>query len=204
MWWKKRRTPWKQRRDPMHKASWTMIVAACLLGHIYPVSSQESVNPHSLAIQDFEKRIEDYMKLRKAATAEVPRLKTTDAPEKISDHEKSLSGRIREARPDARKGNVFTPEIQAEFQRLIGLAMPTPKDAARIKKSLRRAEPVQLRLRVNDVYPANVPLQSTPPSLILSLPKLPPELEYRITGRDLVIRDIEANLIVDFIAGAIP
>jgi hypothetical protein len=181
-----------------------MIVAACLLGHLVPASSQEPKNPDSLAIQDFEKRVDDYMKLRKEAGAKVPRLKTTDAPEKISDHEKSLASRIREARPGAGQGNIFTPEIQAEFARLIGLAMPTPKDAARIKKSLRRAEPVRLKLRVNDVYPANVPLQSTPPSLILSLPKLPPELEYRITGHDLVIRDIEANLVVDFTTGAIP
>ena len=191
-------------RSLLHSARWSMILGACFLGRIVTASPQEPVNPHSLAIQDFEKRVDEYMKLRKAAAAQVPRLKTTGAPEKISEHEQSLASRIREARPDARQGNIFTPEIQAEFRRLIGLAMTTPKDAARIEKSLKRAEPVRVKLRVNDAYPTSVPLQSTPPSLLLSLPKLPPELEYRINGRDLVIRDMEANLVVDFIAGAIP
>ena len=76
--------------------------------------------------------------------------------------------------------------------------------AARIQDSLQRAEPVQLELQVNAVYPASVPLQSTPPSLLLNLPKLPPEVDYRVVGDKLVLRDVEANLIVDFIPHAIP
>jgi hypothetical protein len=188
----------------MHRTSRIAILTGCLLRHIVPAWSQEPVNPHSLIIQDFEKRVDDYMKLRKAAGAKVPRLKTTDAPGRISDHEQSLAKQIREARPDARQGSIFTPEIQAEFRRLIGLTMPTSKDAARIDKSLKHAEPVRLKLRVNDAYPTGVPLQSTPPSLLLGLPKLPPELEYRIAGPDLAIRDVEANMVIDFISGAIP
>src|SRR6266481_3587169 len=105
----------------MHRTSSITILASCLLGHAVPASSQEPVNPHSLVIQDFEKRVGDYMKLRKAAGAKVPRLKTTDAAEKISDHEQSLAARIREARPEARQGDIFSPEIQAEFRRLIGV-----------------------------------------------------------------------------------
>ena len=38
-----------------------------------------------------------------------------------------------------------------------------------------------------------------PPSLLLNLPKLPKELEYRFVGRELILRDIAANLIVDVI-----
>jgi hypothetical protein len=188
----------------MHRTLANAILTASFFAPIVPALSQEPVNPHSLIIQDFEKRVDEYMKLRKGAAAQLPRLKTTDAPERIAEHEKSLATRIREARPDAGQGNIFTPEIRAEFQRLIGLAMPTPKDAARIKKSLKHAEPVRLKLHVNEAYPTGVPLQSTPPSLILSLPKLHPELEYRIAGHDLAIRDMEANLVVDFISGVIP
>jgi len=70
---------------------------------------------------------------------------------------------------------------------------------------LRHAEPVKpLNLQVNDKYPEGVPLQSTPPSLLLDLPKLPPEVEYRIVGHDLVLRDVKANLIVDFVNNVIP
>jgi len=44
-----------------------------------------------------------------------------------------------------------------------------------------------------------LPLQSMPPSLLLNLPRLPKELEYRFVGRELVLREIPANLIVDAI-----
>ena len=38
-----------------------------------------------------------------------------------------------------------------------------------------------------------------PPSLLLNLPKLPKELEYRFVDHELIVRDVAANLIVDFI-----
>jgi hypothetical protein len=37
----------------------------------------------------------------------------------------------------------------------------------------------------------------------MNLPPLPAELEYRVVGHSLILRDIEANLIVDFIVNAI-
>jgi hypothetical protein len=37
----------------------------------------------------------------------------------------------------------------------------------------------------------------------MNLPKLPEQLEYRIIGKNLIIRDVEANIIVDFVANAI-
>ena len=61
-----------------------------------------------------------------------------------------------------------------------------------------------VRVRVNAVYPEHIPLQTMPPSILLNLPELPRELDYRIVGRTLVLRDVGANLIVDYIPGAIP
>jgi hypothetical protein len=63
---------------------------------------------------------------------------------------------------------------------------------------------VQFRaIRVNGDYPAGLPLESTPPSLLLNLPKLPPEVDFRVVGHDLALRDVDANLIVDLMANAI-
>jgi hypothetical protein len=71
--------------------------------------------------------------------------------------------------------------------------------------SLRRAEPVHgVALKVNGTYPQGVPLQSTPPTVLLHLPRLPKELEYRIVGHDFALHDTVTNLIVDFIPNAIP
>ena len=66
------------------------------------------------------------------------------------------------------------------------------------------SEPVRLALHVNETYPADVPLQSTPPTILINLPRLPPELEYRIAGHALVLRDTGANIIVDLMPDAIP
>ena len=77
---------------------------------------------------------------------------------------------LRQARQSAAQGEIFTPEISAEFRRLIGITMQGA-NAPRIKGSLKTAEPVNLRVAVNDVYPKKVPLQSTPPTLLMNPPK---------------------------------
>jgi hypothetical protein len=169
--------------------------------------AQEKVNQDALILQDFGKRVADYVKLHKAARSQGQALKPTGSAEAIEHHEHELAKRIRERRgalQDDIQGKIFTPEISAEFRRLIGITMQGP-EAERIHESLRHAEPLRpLRLRVNASYPAGVPLQSTPPSLLLNLPPLPPEVEYRVVGHDLILRDVESNMIVDFIGHAIP
>ena len=165
--------------------------------------SQEPVNRHALMIQDFQARVAEYAKLRQKAVAGLPRLKPTESPATITRHEQELARRIHEMRPAAKAGDIFNPEIAAEFHRLIAIAMQG-HEATRVHQSLNHAEPVWLRVRVNDPYPTGVPLQSTPPTLILNLPMLPKELDYRVVGRVLVLRDAEANMIVDFILDAIP
>ena len=60
------------------------------------------------------------------------------------------------------------------------------------------------RSRINQEYPQTSAMQSTPPTLLANLPKLPPELEYRIVGRELVLLDTKSNLIVDLLPDAFP
>jgi hypothetical protein len=160
-------------------------------------------DPGSEALQDFARRVSDYVKLHKVARSEVHGLKPTNSPDVIEHYEHRLAHRIREARPGDVQGAIFAPGISAEFHRLIGITMQGP-EGQRILKSLRDSQPARLpAIRVNGMYPSGVPLQSTPPSLLLNLPTLPPEVEYRVIGHALLLRDVEANLIVDFIPNAI-
>jgi len=180
-----------------HRMSWILWLA---FGPLLALAvDQEKVNPDAAVLEDFNKRVADYVKLHQAAHSRIHALKPTNSPEAIEKHEHALARAIREARSGVGPGNIFTPEISKEFRRLLGIARQGP-EAQNIRESLRHAEPVrQQPLRVDSPYPAGVPLQSTPPSLLLNLPQLPPEVEYRIVGRDLILRDVEANLIVDFI-----
>jgi len=70
-------------------------------------------------------------RLRKTVEAQLPPLKSTSAPEKISVHEGELSALIRQVRRPARQGDLFTPEISAEFRRLIGITMQGQNAARR-------------------------------------------------------------------------
>ncbi len=165
---------------------------------------QDKINQASLQLEDFNKRVTRYVAIHKTARSQVRGLKPTASPEKIEHYEHRLARRIREFRHSATPGEIFTPEIAAEFGNLIKLAMQG-NNAKRVEQSLNHAEPVRLPvLRVGASYPEALPLQSTPPTFLANLPKLPPEVEYRVVGHDLVLRDVDANLIVDFTRNVIP
>jgi hypothetical protein len=175
-------------------AGFMMAVRLCAqIGH-------PPVNADSAIIQDFEKRVNGYLQLRKGVESKLAQLKATPSQEKISHHEDELARAVRAARKGARPGDIFTPRISGEMRHLIAMAVQTGA-GKNIRESLRHAEPVQLHLSVNGSYPAHLPLQSTPPSLLANLPMLPAEIEYRVTGQDLILLDTKANLIVDLISG---
>ena len=159
-------------------------------------TAQTQVNPDALIIQSFEKSVADYMKLHSSIESKLTALKPGATPEQIQAHSQELGAKIREARHHTKQGAIFTPEVRQEFRRLIGIAH-SGKSEARIKASLKHAEPVAPPLVVNGVYPQNVPLQSTPPTLLMNLPALPKELEYRLAGRRLAIVDAPCGLVVD-------
>ena len=181
-------------------------ILVCCAASLLLAQPQPPVNPDAAIQQEFQKRVTDYLKLRKTIEGQMPRLKPTASVEKIDHHERELAHKIRESRRSARQGDIFSPEIGSEFRRLIALATQGQK-AAQVKESLRSGEPevrARVRVEVNHKYPPSVPLQSTPATLLVNLPKLPPELEYRVVGHYLVLMDLRANLILDYIPNAIP
>jgi hypothetical protein len=184
-------------------------IIACLLAASFAAAQanspqKKSVNQNSLVIQDFEKKLDDYAKLRKQAQSGLPDPKNNSSAENIKQYQESLAQNIRSQRAQAKAGDIFTPPISQLFKELI--ATPMRDDTrGRIQASLRNAEPVRgLSLEVNQEYPQTSAMQSTPPTLLANLPKLPPELEYRIVGRELVLLDTKANLIIDLLPDALP
>ncbi len=180
-----------------------MLVPAVLATGVSAHGRRERVNPEAAVIQQFDKRVAAYVQLHNAAAAHLPALKPEVSPAKILNYEHALAVRIRAARPHANQGNIFTPPIAREFRRLIQTTMHA-RQARRIRASLQRGAHVKTNIVVNRPYPAMTPVETTPPSLLLNLPKLPAELEYRVVEHDLVLHDVKANLVVDFVPGAIP
>jgi len=190
--------PAGEARRRLHAA---LIAGLIWVSALWSQTSGPAAPAHDV-IADFGTRVSQYLELRGKEAGSPSKASTSS--QRLVEQQQQMAARIRGARTGAAQGNIFTPGIAAYFRHQIELALRGP-EGEKIRSSLRHSEPVSgLSLRVNDTYPAAVPLQTMPPSLLQRLPLLPKELEYRIVGRDLVLHDIEPNIIVDFISGAIP
>ena len=150
---------------------------------------------------DLQARVKTYLDLRKKIAGGAP--KQGDSPSAIASAQSELANKIRVARAGVKRGDIFTPRIANYLRGQIAKTLAGPHGHD-IRASLQRAEPVNIQLQVNQSYPGNVPLQSTPASLLLNLPELPKGLEYRLLGSELVLRDADANIVVDYIPNALP
>jgi len=178
-----------------------LLLILCVAGFAQTKSGSAADQAEARILADFGDGIRKYLEARQNAGG-AP--KPAKEPEKLVDHRKQTAAKLRVERTDAKQGDIFTPEIAGYFRRRITATFAGP-EGPKIRASLRRAEPVpSIVLKVNAAYPATLPLQSTPPTLLLNLPRLPKELEYRIVGRDMALHDTVTNLIVDFIPNAIP
>jgi hypothetical protein len=156
------------------------------------------------ALKEFADRVQAYAKLHQEQEALLPPLEPTAQQAKIVAHQRALASKIRASRPKSKEGDIFTPPVRQQFLRLTQAAFQGTS-GRRARATIEYGEPVKLsRIRVNDTYPEGVPLTTVPPTLLVILPQLPEEVEYRIIDRDLILLDVKANLIVDFIRKAIP
>jgi flagellar motor protein MotB len=165
------------------------------------------------ALDEMEDRVESYVKkVHKKAAKDVPDLPAQATPEQITAYQRALADRIRALRPQARQGDLFAPESQPIVKRIIAAELAGRAGAPARKEILNGNPPIdpdhddrmKVKLAVNAPYPPAAPLSNVPPSVLLTLPLLPKEVEYRFVNRDLVLRDVGANMILDFITGAAP
>jgi hypothetical protein len=176
--------------------SWLLIGLVAIL--LFPCAIAQ--NSDNSAVKEFQGRIDNYLSAKKKqAIAKKP----TDSPDKLAQEKQQTAEKTKESRPEAQRGDIFTPTVAAYFKKQIESTLHGP-EGDKIRASLRHAEPLpNVQLKVNAKYP-NLPLQSTPPTLLMNLPQLPKELQYRIVGSTLVLYDMSSGLIVDFILNAVP
>ncbi len=162
------------------------------------------VSEEARDLKVFNDRVQEYVKMQKDLEASLATLKPTMDAAQIVEHQHALARKIADARRDASQGDIFTHEVTEQFRRIIRRAFRGP-EGRRARRTIQQDTPFRvIVLHVNDVYPEDVPLITTPPTLLLKLPELPGELAYRIVGHDLTLKDIKASLIVDLIPNAIP
>jgi hypothetical protein len=171
---------------------------------VAPQARAKGVNPHAAVQGDFKERVDAYMKVRKDAVKDAPKLKETTDTAQLKAAQDAMAAHIRAARANARQGDVFTPEIVAQFRRLLypELKGDDGRDAKEILKD--DAPPTQsIPFKVNAKYPDNATVPTVPANLLLNLPTLPEPLQYKIIGKHLILLDEDADLIVDYATNVI-
>jgi hypothetical protein len=161
-------------------------------------------NPSSrAALAAFDQRIAKYVELHRQLEARLPPLETSTDPERFIGHRESLAAAIKAARPGARQGDLIDSAAAPVFRRVIEQAL-YGLDVEGLLRELFEEHPKTWGYRVR-VY-ASYPFWATrevPGILLQELPALPAELEYRVVDHDLAILDVDANLVLDVLRGAI-
>ena len=154
-------------------------------------------------IAAFTQRVNDYVALHTKLEKTLPDLPKETSPAVIDKHQRAMEALLREHRKGASRGDLFTPDAERLIRRILGQVF-RGAEGARVKATIMDENPTQAKLVVNARYPDEVPLSTMPPQVLAMLPKLPDHLEYRFIGARLILLDVHAHTIVDYIENALP
>jgi hypothetical protein len=169
-------------------------------------------------LRKFQHEVEEYVELHQELLKRVPNVSESASAQEIDAHRKKMSDAIRAERKDAKRGDIFKPKVEAAFREAIRKEMATSQGPAmaqemragnpRVEGTPRQEDPSRetrqnVVLAINITYPGGAPSSSVPPSLLLHLPPLPEQVKYGFVGRALILRETEADLILDFIPDAV-
>ena len=179
-----------------------VITAVAAVAMTAPVAAQDSASADRSARTEFIQRLDAYVALKEAARQTVLPLVTLSDVAEIQRRTQALATVIRSARSQARQGDIFTPEMAQVVRRAIregcegdylGLVALIREEAATVPAP-----------GIHDRWPPALPVPTMLPQILAALPPLPAGLQYRFMNTALVLVDIDANLIIDFVADAIP
>ena len=183
-------------------ATATRIAGAARHGGDSSASQPSRSDGDTAALNAFRASVDSYLGLRKKISQEIPPLKVTPRAAEITAASDALARAVQRARPGARQGGFFSPEVAAVVQRQLEQALRDSDREAVL--ALITEEPVAAKhASVHMRYPEGDVLATTPAVLLAALPPLPRELEYRFIGTTLVLRDIDAALVLDYLPNAI-
>ena len=168
-------------------------------------------------LRKFQEEVEEYVELRKKVLKKIPPVSTSPPPRRLPPTRKPSP---RRSSPIGRgeTGRHLQEPVEAAIRRILQREFSGPDGPALIK-AIKQGNP---RVEGNPRpgpdpgdqagrdggrqrgLPDGAPFSSVPPSLLLKLPPLPEQVRYRFVGRTLILRDTEANVILDFIPDVVP
>jgi hypothetical protein len=164
----------------------------------------ETRAPAGAHLRQFHQAIDTYTVLHRRLEQGLAPLRAGSSAQQIFEASDELAAALLAARPKAREGDIFTAETADVFRarianalRVRGHSVDDVVAESQIEAPADAAMPV-----VNGRFPW---LRGAGmwPCVLSALPSVPEELQYRIVGRNLVLVDVHANLVVDILRDAL-
>jgi hypothetical protein len=155
------------------------------------------------AFAGFRAALDGYVALRTRVRDEVPPLRVTPNAQEIAQRSDALARAVARARRNDRSGQFFDTAAASAIRRSLAAALASTDDVG-VLGLLNEDMTSFKEVRVHARYPVGYVLPTMPAVLLQALPPLPRQLEYRFIGRALILRDIDAAMIVDYMPDALP
>ena len=174
--------------------------AGCASSRTQPASRPSDAK----ALEKFQEETEEYVELHNKLESRLPSLPAPAPPAQVQQHVIALADLIASARRKAKRGDIFVREVEPLIRaraQTVFASVQGGQDKAAIRDEQSERS---LEARVNQRYPEDVPVSTVTASVLASLPPLPEVLEYRFLGRHLILMDVGARLIVDYLPDVLP
>jgi hypothetical protein len=184
------------------------VCLALLMGRGCPVAPKTAVvAPGSESfVSELQKYTEATKPLRQKADAEVPKGGTPDKQATNLEKRHDVLGKdICDMRAKAKPGDLFTPEGMTYVKHAIASAFQGPAEAT-VRDALEEQNDPTIYKGPPPKVAINTRINAPPLPAVLTvdLPPLPKEVEYRFSGRTLILTDAEAVCVLDYIPDALP
>jgi hypothetical protein len=183
-----------------------LVVFAIVVGSLslaWAATTQPGASSDAAALKQFDVAIAQYMAMRHKLASEVRGPVKNSSSTQMTDATDALAGGIQRSRQGAKVGSIFSKPVATLIKRRIEHAVRTENLTSTLADIDDDDTPGPLP-KVHLRLPVTAQMATMPASLLNVLPPLPKELEYRILGSYLILRDVDASLILDYIPVAVP
>jgi len=195
----------KRQFRPRRAISDLHLVALCVvLVSLSPLAlhARPTNQPGDASTREFQRRLDAYLDLRGMLLQQLRPILPTASATELAARQTRFAQALRAARIQAKPGDLLSEDAAAIIRAAILDDFRT-RTAAEERATFSEV-PLTARPAINSPYPVNAALPTVPPLLLMSLPRLPEDLQYRFYGRHLVLLDSDARLIVDYLTNVLP
>ncbi len=164
------------------------------------VRAQSGIFDPDAALRVFHERVDSYAALHRRLAPPPAAAHSTDPLSRLLTSQ-YIASAIRASRRAAQQGDIFTPDVATVFRHLLADSIGERDGETFLAELSGEIVLRGMHPTVNEPY-SMTEVYRLPPDVRLGLPPLPAEVDYRIAAHDLLLWDIYAGIVVDFVPNA--